>query len=226
MKNTLLLIVFALLITNASAQSFSRNQVYDSLKLTSEALNTPNRVTLFDYDEDGDEDIFYYSGLNDTRILVYHNDNGSFDSSFVFFNNSNGNSQIEDMTLIDYDADGDFDIIAFLASYPNGDILKFENLGNGNFNLSTQTNLISKVSDYIASADLDNDSLPDLVYTTGNPNQIRWVKNLGAGNFATTYDTIANNNGYFELADMNNDGYIDLIVESGTDDIYLNDGNG
>ena len=225
MKTILLAISLALFTLQATGQSFTRSQVYDSLTLTGQN----NKVTLFDYDGDGDDDVFSYGGTNDNRILVFENNNGNFDSSFVFYDT--GSFQVKDLTLLDYDADGDLDIVGYSGSAVNPvDLLKFENLGSGNFSLTTQPNVLA-MRDYIDSADIDGDGLPDLVHDRFQPEEIRWVKNLGGGNFANTFNTITTHSGYFELADIDNDGDIDLItiaegIGAPNDNIYLNDGNG
>lgn len=224
MKNLLLSLFFLAFVFEISAQSFTKRQVYDNSTITGQN----NKSKLFDYDGDGDDDVLAYGATNDNRILVFENNNGAFDSSFVFYEGAIG-----DITLIDFDSDGDLDIVGL--ENIQGGILKFENLGSGNFELTTQNSLLSSMPLNIDNADIDNDGLPDLVYSTFNPREVRWVKNLGGGDFASSHTVIAalsDRVRYFKMADLDNDGDVDVITQydqgaSGQRTATsINDGNG
>ena len=220
MKTILLAISLALFTLQATGQSFTRSQVYDSLTLTGQN----NKVTLFDYDGDGDDDVFSYGGTNDNRILVFENNNGNFDSSFVFYES---NFDVKDITFIDFDNDGDFDIIA----NDGGILIKFENIGSGNY---TETALGSLgISTLFDNYDVDNDGISDLVFQSNS--NISWIRGLGSGNFETASNilfTVDDSVVSFEMADLNNNGESDFIVQyeestnTNSSAISFNDGNG
>ena len=222
MKTILLAISLALFTLQATGQSFTRSQVYDSLTLTGQN----NKVKLIDYDGDGDDDVFSYDGTSDNRILVFENNNGVFDSSFVFYE---ADSTILSITLIDFENDGDMDIVVSEGGF----FLKFENTGNGNYIQSNLGTFSPSLSRQTQSADIDNDGISDLV-SSSNSNLI-WVKGLGAGNFETTASTLTtvdDNIVSFEMADLNNNGESDFIVQyeestnTSSSAISFNDGNG
>lgn len=180
----------------------------------------------FDYDLDGDLDIFlrndFHSGnatntVNTLHVLLNDNGNWTEKENVVDYQTEKGYRKI---STVDIDNDGDLDMIGFIAEDPypgNGnrhmgglDIFRFNNgifyyeeiipyqEGNGIWFHSG------------ASADVNNDGWVDIIAGEGLV-----ILNNGNGTFQTPYLLTENDPmGWFsqEIIDINNDGYNDLIV--------------
>jgi tetratricopeptide (TPR) repeat protein len=119
--------------------------------------------TAGDYDNDGETDMAVSVG---SRVLLFHNEkNGRFKEAAepAGIHQSDGSNVITNLTFIDYDHDGDLDLLV-----TQGTRTMWRNNGNGTFtDVTDSTGLNGGGSSTSAiSTDFDNDRAIDLV-TTG-----------------------------------------------------------
>lgn len=194
-----------------------------------------SNMSFFDFEGDGDKDL-YFQGVD--------NANNSF--SKLYLNDGNGNF-IEDtnhnfidnllhwgVKFFDIDNDGDIDILC--SGSINGGNFKntfiYENDGNQNFTLNSNSGITPLAWSYILTGDVDGDGLKD-VYISGDigvPNYYipfaKMYHNNGNGTFTEISDWTNINVSYSgTFIDIDNDNDLDLFL-SGDDKLYLNDGNG
>lgn len=114
--------------------------------------------TWLDADRDGDNDLFW---VNDEAFWLYQNNEGLFTANKVADNPGKVWDNFEDssqLTLADYDGDGDIDIFAAL---PTGNTLLVNN--EGNYQLVEPTSIGLPAKSLVANwVDYDNDGLTDL----------------------------------------------------------------
>ncbi len=158
-----------------------------------------------DYDNDNDLDILL-TGITDSgeRISkVYRNDNGSFKDINAPF----PGVYLGSVAWLDYDSDGDLDILLTGYSY-SGDIAKIYRNTNGIFS-DIGAGLPGFDSGTVTWGDFDNDGDPDLLFS-----------GYGASDFFTKI--FRNDNGIF--TDINA-GLPGLVYSSSAGGDYDNDGD-
>lgn len=139
-----------------------------------------------------------------------------------------GGTNTEGLGFIDYDGDGDLDL---LIENHNYGIDMYANDGAGNFTYVNPATIglptTATTGDYASCVDFDNDGWVDIL--ARKENQTDLYRNVN-GVFATGIETgQANNNdkGGTLFADFDNDGDFDFYwSENGTDQIWLQDGVG
>ncbi len=172
--------------------------------------NAYESILVFDADADFDEDILANDGSD---VLLYKNSNGSFGPSTT-------TSASTISVPIDWDEDGDIDLIALGEDEMTFDqsILLLANDGSGAFTSSTLTTTSLTGIEDVQVGDLDNDGDNDFVYVdsdqfSGN-NSIGYILNNGDGTFATEVSISANTtpqgNKQLKLGDLNGDGILDI----------------
>jgi hypothetical protein len=139
--------------------------------------------------------------------------------------------------IIDFDADGDSDIIVAVLGmlFPNNDkigsVVILENDGQCNFKKHLVVEKIARVSD-VRAGDLDNDGDMDLAvaqfgYDDG---ETRWIENLGNWKFENHILQYLSGPINVELVDIDADNDLDIIslVSQEWEEIYcfINDGKG
>jgi len=139
--------------------------------------------------------------------------------------------------LIDFDGDGDNDILVALLGviFPSNDkigsVVILENDGNGNFIKHIAAEKIARVSD-VRAGDLDGDGDMDLAvaqfgYDDG---ETRWIENLGNWQFKSHILQNLSGPVNIEILDLDDDGDLDLIslVTQEWEQIFcfINDGRG
>ena len=204
MKYNLILLISFLLISSIviSQQSFIPHNVTHG--------SHPRQITLADIDGDSDLDLLTVY-ISDNLLAWYRNDgNGYFDSLNII---DDSNLYLTGVLFTsDLDNDGDIDILAGAST----SLIWYKNLGNGSFD---PPQIISNNVDGVSSvfaADLDNDSLIDVISTSFGDSTLTWYKNLGNGNFG--YQQIISNNviSVYSLYadDLDLDGKTDLLLAS------------
>jgi hypothetical protein len=198
--------------------------------ITTNVMDWPRSVFVADFDNDGDMDIVSAFDDNTYNKLVWLENDGAADPSWMLAEIST-NVGPEQVFAADMDNDGDMDILG--VSYSAGAISWYEN------NLPparTPTYTAAKIAidaDYAASvfaADMDGDGDMDIVSASYADDTIAWYENDGAENPTFTAADIATSaNGAYSVfvADMDNDGDIDILSASIIDDAiawYENDG--
>jgi hypothetical protein len=185
----------------------------------------------FDYDNDGDQDIYVANDKLANMNRLYQNDgNGNFTDVSV---SSGAGITIDAMstTIGDYNNDGWFDI--YVSNTLGGNYL-LRNDGDGTFSnqspfVGTEMNTIAWGSSFL---DADNDADLDL-YVSSNQHSTSgtgWLmaafyENDGSHNFTIPTGIGMDNDERISYAnamgDFNNDGLPDIIVMNDTQNYYL-----
>ena len=132
---------------------------------------------------------------------------GQFGTNYKPVSNGSYNpGNVSDITSIDFDFDGDSDLLVI-----DDKISLYENLGEGLFDYHSTIDNGSN-GEAIHVADLDNDLLPDVIAAWRSEDKIVWYKNLGSGNFSSEYlisDTLMDVRSMI-CGDFDNDGMLDV----------------
>ncbi|OFY66965.1 MAG: hypothetical protein A2V64_02850, partial [Bacteroidetes bacterium RBG_13_43_22] len=183
-------------------------------------------LTIFDYDDDGDIDIFQ---ANDHQLnFMFRNDKGVFKEVGIQIgvaanNNGKGTGSMHG-TIGDVDGDGLIDIL--VVDLEHGAL--YRNLGNGLFEDITESSgvqgpLAGKGSWASALFDYDNDGDLDIVVANGIAEELilsypLLLENDGKGHFRDvgmdhgTYFKIKRSGRGMSVWDYDNDGDLDIIV--------------
>lgn len=174
---------------------------FASQQIISDSANAYS-IKITDINEDGFPDIV--STANWDRIVWFENDgNGNF-----------ANKQVIDILdyspkhiyTADLNNDGHVDLLSSGHQYVH-QINWYQNDGNGNF--SGQKYIDSTRAAKMTVADMNNDSLPDVI--TGR----YWYENTGAGTFSNKKILSNIPSGFSFPADLNNDGHMDALHGNG-----------
>ncbi len=200
--------------------SGSPNYELESIKASMLALDggDSEASNWFDYDDDGDLDLYVLNKGGDEDNFLYKNlliENGSFDLERIadhILANSTGASTGQ--SLADFDNDGDLDI--FIAnSFAQNNVL-FINNRNGNFSRLENDIIVSEGANSYGSgwADFDNDGDFDLFVANIDNFKNHLYLNNGNGTFTkVTEGHIADveaSNITASWGDYDNDGDLDL----------------
>lgn len=220
---------------NLGAGEFSRITTGDVVK----DLAPYTVPTWYDYDMDGDEDLFIGSGpatANPARDYVFKNmlkESGS--ASLIRINDNILGTDLVDGQVwnwIDYDLDGDLD--AYLTNYSGTGNNNLYRNDNGSYVKMTQVDVGTIVATNNNSltniwVDFDNDGDEDCFITRDGTRTCLYYSNNGNGTF-TRIDSIPPvKQQYPHIAavsgDYDNDGDMDLFIVSGSnkDELYRND---
>jgi FG-GAP-like repeat len=204
---------------------------------TNASANLPNNgakgasmdVRAADLDGDGDLDIVLANEFQSNTILL-NNGNG------VFTNGTSGNlpqpvRDSEDVAIADFDNDGDLDLV-FCSE--DDVTLGFTNVhefylnnGTGDFNTAA-FQLPDSEANAVIGADINNDSLPDLLFGNNGFNSV--LINNGDGSFTAENDRIPaidRTTQDLALADVDGDNDLDLFEGNENGNLlHLNDGTG
>jgi hypothetical protein len=183
-------------------------------------------LTVFDYDDDGDLDIFQ---ANDHQMnYLFRNDKGKYTDVGIAVGvaaNSQGNATGSmHATLGDIDGDGLVDV--FVSDLKYGAL--YHNMGNGLYEDITESSGIARLMDKkggwgASFFDYDNDGDLDLITANGTAEELilqypLLLENDGKGNFK---DVGQSHGGYFSVKrsgrglavwDYDNDGDMDVVI--------------
>jgi hypothetical protein len=170
------------------------------------------RAAFFDFDSDGDLDVYLYDSGGPDRLL-----RNNMDGSWTDVTTETGDAKFSSsrVAVEDLDRDGDLDLVTVT---PAGKLLWRSNLRQGRF--ETIDLGVEDAID-VAVADVDADGLPDILAATHTG--LVLLINRGAGKFERVPGgDLAKMPAGFQprrvaLADLDNDGFPDVIVggESG-----------
>ena len=145
---------------------------------------------------------FSYSGVsgneNDLILIMNGQLSGTLDSHI--------SPQHANCEFVDMDCDDDYDIICI--SQNNSNVIVYENIGNS---FSDPIVLFDSTAEYYKIADLNNDSLPDIIFAN-NSDELYICYNNGNMNFASqSYLFNGEVISWLDIADINSDGLADIM---------------
>ena len=181
---------------------------------TTHVVDSPGQRThVIAKDLDGDEDVDLISTSYRNNTIAWHENDGEENfTSHIISDSSRGRTIFAE----DIDGDEDIDLAASLVGTSNK-LEWYENDGEENF-------IIHEISqgptdcNSLFFADVDNDSIVDIIFGCRDSDLTGWLKNDGDGNF--TYHLITNDAGGPPTvwgSDIDSDGDIDLVA-AGIDD--------
>ncbi len=167
-----------------------------------------------DIDNDGLKDLVYSNSLSTGYEDIAWKENlggGNFGPRQSIFD---GPGSVTEISIEDFDNDGDCDI--FACEYDVGNILFFENDGNGSFSPPVTYNSLTAPL-RITSADLDDDGDIDLIAYDGTSDKLVWLENDGNGSLIGTQTLVTELDGcsFVDVADIDYDGDIDVFFGDG-----------
>jgi hypothetical protein len=195
-------------------------------------------MTWGDFEQDGFLDAFlgggfhYVNGVTVTNALLHNNADGTFavvtDSILNIENDG-----IQYTFAVDYDNDGDLDLVPLRH---NGPTTRFyQNDGQGVFTEATPEPILSEVGYrlYAGWADFDNDGDLDVIFGGTSSDRERFYVNNGDGTFVPwtgvpdRFEKYSGNGwGTENWGDYDNDGYLDLAVGDYSWGLWRNLGGG
>ncbi|MBI2428577.1 MAG: VCBS repeat-containing protein [Ignavibacteriales bacterium] len=198
---------------------------------------TSRSVDWFDYDNDGDLDIFVANEGNENNSLYKNMGDGNFISITTGAIVTDGGDSFGS-SVGDIDNDGDLDV--FVADHANQNDFLYKNNGDGTFTKVTSDPVVISGGYSVGSAfgDVDNDGDLDLFVTnafSGNSQAKNFLfHNNGNGSF-TKIDTgiVVNDPGWsygVAMGDCDRDGDLDIFTANcfganQNNSLYRNEGN-
>ncbi len=180
-------------------------------------------VVFFDYDLDGDLDVYLAGGNRPDQLL-----RNNLDGTFTDVTAKAGDAAFQSRKAVasDVDRDGDLDLVAIDAK---GDLVLRLNLRQGVFR--TVPLHVAGASD-VAVEDVNGDGIPDIVVATAKG--LRLLVGRGDGSFSEGADSgLGSGTGpaavnAVVLADFDNDGFPDAIAATSAGELhtYRNQGGG
>ena len=224
MKRQLLIILFAMLMTNINSYGQGSCCNYNSTGQHPGINSATFGIALGDIDNDGDNDAVTVDAYVDME--VYINDGTG---NFTFDRTYGSSKDWFGVDLVDVDNDNDLDII--VAAFYSGDGCEiWVNDGAGNFTFS-QGGIASNISmRKLGIGDLDGDGSPDIFAPaySGSSSQV-WLNN-GEGTFTNTNQSLSGSScTQAVLADFDGDNDLDAFVSrtnGASNNVWINNGSG
>jgi|GEM_PF-4800253 len=163
-----------------------------------------------DFDNDGDLDFLHFgSGVELAPIYITENLGAEFgETSTVGFGQDTYFTEV-----LDYDYDGDLDIV--FSNFIQPEFFWLKNQGNLNFQiLDVNVELDLEISDNLHFSDLDNDGEWDFLMGDWIDHQIHLYQNIG-GNFFEPAQIVVDDFNYsmrFTIGDLDQDGDDDIAA--------------
>ena len=201
--------------------------VSDSVGLT-DSFNAHAAVA-FDYDNDGDSDLFY--GVSNGLNVMYKNNNGQFEN-ITQSSGLAGDPEWDSVGTCAGDIDGDGFMDLYVTNIGSDRNALYKNNGDGTFTDITETSSTQDVGDgrTCAFVDFNSDGKAD-IYTSNHINPTKLFVNMGNNEFQNVAEEtgIVNPKDVFSASwgDYNMDGYIDLLANGHLGGgLFENQGNG
>ncbi len=174
------------------------------------------KLDIADLDGDGDLDVLTL--LKDApKMLWFKNDGLKHFQEQQFASISNSSQDRMPFKIIDFDNDGDKDVLGGIDHYGHETrIVVFENLGSGEFVPEKILLKLDKAISFLAFEDIDSDGDKDFVCGFNRTTIVRWYENNGQGQFLTwrTISYQIPEPTMLVLADLDKDGDLDFIAGS------------
>ena len=201
-----------------------------------EIFNYVGNALIDDFNGDGFNDIVYpYQYLDLNLIFTAGNINGDY---ITIFNDTSvvlaGGIEFDQYRKIDFEGDGDMDIVVYRSINGETSMGWFENNGAGHFGVFQETYYLfyddlSGANNFLV-ADITGDGNEDILVNSTGEMKLSYLKNLTNGNFSkhkciTLYDDPVRVNS----ADFNSDGKVEILTtsyENLTSSVYFQFDNG
>jgi len=193
----------------------------DIPEIENDSISEDTDAILFDFDNDGDLDLYVSSGVIKRNFVEFQNDrlyqndgNGNFTKRIKSIPKNSLNTAV--VVPYDYDQDGDIDIFVGNRSDPRnfGKLVPsyiLKNNGNGLFTKDDKFSLKTMITDAVWS-DINKDGISDLLISTEWDQPRIYINNNGD---LQEIDTLTNLNGLWQSIttfDIDYDGDQDIIL--------------
>lgn len=195
-------------------------------------------VVVFDYDNDGDSDIYTVGNLtsNGTNGLLYRNNgDGTFTNVSIASGVRSTGFNASSVSAIDYDHDGLVDLFVSGSSSPGRTHNLLRNNGNGTFTLSRDLFPPDTFSGIIYAqgwTDYDHDGWEDWVVLE-NAGRPLLLRNTSGPGLTRRFTDVTTESGFtfvgpapmgLAFGDVNNDGWIDMAITDAVSGTYYRNG--
>jgi len=182
-------------------------------------IRTP--ITVFDYDQNGANDVLTRHWNSAITTLYLHQNDGSEIFTKRFITGSNVLAA-DGLTIHDMDGDDDPDIL--VASSDSGMVSWLENLGdtdnNGAWEWSLHTVFDDAGWNFADRQDLNQDGKPDLLINHSVGGDLEWSANVGANDYPLRNLIGENIHGNVIIADFNGDSWPDIFAKSNDEIVW------
>ncbi len=184
---------------------------------------------IVDMDTDGDLDIVVQNTArgdvflpNLSEVFWYENDSiGNFYPPQIISDDLSSSS-VSDIIALDYDKDGDSDLILYEEEYAYGKLLWLENNGIGEFSVIELAQNNSTTIQQLKAEDLDNDNDIDFMVLDNKDTLKAFINNdENEFSFIELYDSILIKKLSIKVEDLNNDGFPDVLANNTKSILWL-----
>lgn len=181
----------------------------------------PRAITFGDFDGDGDNDLVTANKDADTSstlTFLFNDGTGSFSRT-----DHDASVRASSVAAADLDGDGHLDLVT--ANFFTLEV--FWNDGSGGFAESTSIE-VDRATRFVTTGDLNNDGLPDIVFTNTSNDDVTLKLNAGGRSFSASLGiAVGDYPTAVALDDFNGDAFQDILVLNSRDDsISMIPGNG
>jgi hypothetical protein len=185
----------------------------------------PKALAVDDIDNDGDMDLIFGPGKDNTITLLLNDGSAKFDKELTIDDLGN---RLAEIKLFDLDNNGFLDIISGLE---DGRIYWTKNMDGSNF--SPVEYITGSADDGIGFdfIDINDDTYYDIVFSSNYDNNLSYLLNLGGNSFSdekVIIDGILSDPYNLITKDIDKDGLMDIIVSTTSQDKigwYKNNGD-